>query len=477
MGLLSMAKAKSTSITTTTTTNSNYHSSMGFLLVFFHNNNTKLNFTSPNTKSHTSTLKTPNSNNIILSKTQFTISICALLIFFTLLIFTLSTFEPTISNITPTHHHSFIHKPTTIFFTKSKTHNLFLQKKALKTSHALQKMGTLYRRGTLSMNNVVICHVAEETSERDFRLFLRIIHRFGVTALNDVVFLFSSLTDSVSFGRVIHEENNSFSSLVSRHAELASSELSFNFTRVFSNKSEKVEPLWGKRIQSDFSGIHGGEFVVSYGSVVSFDATELDPENSLGGFLERVPLSLRRWACYPMLLGRVRRNFKRVMLVDVKNTLILKDPFGRVRNRSPESVFLFNKKNSDKNRSTQRRVNSGVIIGGARGVRRLCNAVLVEIVRAAMQHSKQNSVSDSVILSQLVGNEFMWKNNNIVNFVTSTESIPEASSLVGHNSGTATSLLNHAIIQRSSNNHEIISYVINKEICSSVNDSSIYKDC
>ncbi|OIW21920.1 hypothetical protein TanjilG_14756 [Lupinus angustifolius] len=338
-------------------------------------------------------------------------------------------------------------------------------------------MGTLYRRGTCSMNNVVICHVAEETSERDFRLFLRLIHRFGVTALNDVVFLFSSPTTSVSFGRVIHDENNSFSSLVSRHTELARSESSFNFTRFFSNKSEMVEPVWGKRIRSDFSD-GGGELVVSYGSVVSFDATELDPENSLGGFLERVPLSLRRWACYPMLLGRVRRNFKHVMLVDVKNTLILKDPFGRVRNRSPESVFLFNKKNSDKTRSTQRRVNSGVIIGGARGVRRLCNAVLVEIVRAAMQQHKKNSVSDSVILSQLVGNQFMWKSNNNVNFVTATESIPEASSLVGHNSGTATSLLNHAIIQRGSSNCEIISYFINKEICSSVIDSSsVYKDC
>ncbi|KAF1898167.1 hypothetical protein Lal_00032932 [Lupinus albus] len=344
-------------------------------------------------------------------------------------------------------------------------------------------MGTLHRRGTCSMINVAVCHVAEETSERDFRLFLRLIHRFGVTAVNDVVFLFSSPTDSVSLGRVIHDENNSFSSLVSRHAELGKYESSFNFTRVFSNKSEMVEPVWGKRVRSDFSDVEGrggrdgGELVVSYGSVVSFDATELDPENSLGGFMERVPLSLRRWACYPMLLGRVRRNFKHVMLVDVKNTLIMKDPFGRVRNRSPESVFLFNKKKSDKNRSTQRRVNSGVILGGARGVRRLCNAVLVEIVRAAMQHNKKNSVSDSVILSQLVGNDFMWKSNNIVNFVTSTESIPEASSLVGHNSGTATSLLNHAIIQRGMSNHEIISYVINKEICSSVIDSSVYKDC
>lgn len=249
------------------------------------------------------------------------------------------------------------------------------------------------------------------------------------------------------------------------------------------------EPLWGnKRGRSNFSNVveeregnelnlNGGDELLSYGSVVSFDATELDSENSLAGFLDRVPLSLRRWACYPMLLGRVRRNFKHVMLVDVKSVLVLEDPFGRVRNRSPESVFLFGKKNSEKTRSTQGRVNSAVVIGGARGVRRLCNTVLVEIVRAAMQHKKKNSVSDSVVLSQLVGNEFMWKSKN-VNLIASTESIPEASSLVGRNSVTgATSLLNYAIIQRgtSSNNHDLS--FIKKEICSSVVDSSVYRDC
>ncbi|CAL8998392.1 unnamed protein product [Prunus brigantina] len=36
-----------------------------------------------------------NSNNLLLSKAQSTISICALLVFITLLLFTLSTFEPT----------------------------------------------------------------------------------------------------------------------------------------------------------------------------------------------------------------------------------------------------------------------------------------------------------------------------------------------------------------------------------------------
>ncbi|KAF1880911.1 hypothetical protein Lal_00022941 [Lupinus albus] len=359
-------------------------------------------------------------------------------------------------------------------------------------------MGTLYRRGTRSMLDLMICHVADETVEHDFRLFLRLIHRCGVTAKNDVVFLFSSPSTSSTFAHVIQQENNAFSSLVTLHSELPNSttrftksEVSFDLTRFYSKKeSEKMESIWGKRIRSNLSKVEegesemagmngggGGELVLSYGSVLSFDATELDPENSLAGFLERVPLSLRRWACYPMLLGRVKRNFKHVVLVDVKNALIMKDPLGRVRNRSPESVFLFNKKNSDK---TRLRVNSEVVTGGARGVRRLCNVMPVEIVRAAMQHNnkKKNSVSDSEILSQLVGNKFMWKKNNI-NFIISTESIPEASSLVGRNSGTAnaTSLLNHAIIQHGTSNNHNISSFINKEICSFVLDSSVYRDC
>nr|POF11233.1 hypothetical protein CFP56_78884 [Quercus suber] len=85
-------------------------------------------------------------------------------------------------------------------------------------------------------------------------------------------------------------------------------------------------------------------------------------------------------------------------------------------------------------------------MGGARGVRRLSNSMLTEIVRAAMQHKKKNSVTESAILSQLIANEFLLKN---VNLVTNTESIPETSSLIpGLNSASATSLSDYSIIQR-----------------------------
>ncbi|RYR51808.1 hypothetical protein Ahy_A06g026784 isoform A [Arachis hypogaea] len=434
---------------------------MGLLLVFFPQNHN-----APNTNS---TFKRTNSNNLILSKTQSTISICALLFFLTLLLFTLSTFEPT----NTLHHNN--NQPTKLAQSKTQNHN-----------KALQRMGTLYRRGTRAMTDLVICHVADETTVHEFRYFLRLIHRSGLTARTDVVFLFASGSLSSSFAPVIREENEAFSSLVELHSELNSTrwsqlpESTFDVTRFFvrvGKKGEEIaEPLWGKKTRINTSD----EVMLSYGSVLSFDAAELDPENSLAGFLDRVPLSLRRWACYPMLLGRVRHNFKHVMLVDVKNAAVVNDPLGRVRNRKSESVFLFvkhGKKNNDATRTSQRPVNPAVVMGGARGVRRLANAVVVEIVRAAMQQRKRkNSVSESAILSQLTGgNEFMLKAKG-VELMEPSESIPDASQLSGRNS--SASLSDYAIIQRgTTSNHDLISSVIKKQICSSVVDSSVYRDC
>ncbi|TKY53362.1 hypothetical protein E2542_SST24890 [Spatholobus suberectus] len=145
-----------------------------------------------------------------------------------------------------------------------------------------------------------------------------------------------------------------------------------------------------------------------------------------------------------MLLGRVRRNFKHVMLVDVKSVVIFNDPLGRVRNRSLDSVFVYpsgkHGKNSKRTRS-RHLVNSAILMGGARGIRRVSNAMLVAIVRAATQHRKKNSVSDSAILSQLVRNEFVLRN---VDLIVSSESIPEAS----QNSAGLTSFSDYLLVQR-----------------------------
>jgi hypothetical protein len=253
-------------------------------------------------------------------------------------------------------------------------------------------------------------------------------------------------------------------------------------------KKEMEEPIWGKRFRSNYSNSDGVEreaesTQLSVGSVVGFDASELDPENSLSGFLDHVPMNMRRWACYPMLLGRVRRNFKHVMLVDVKNSVVLGDPLGRVRNRSPVSVYLSpkpesssgrhgRKKNSDKTQSNSP-VNSDVIMGGARGVRRLSNAMLTEIVRASMQHKRKSSASESGILSQLVASEFMLKN---IDLIRSSESIPDTSSLAGLNSGSSTSLSGYAVILRANGIYDSRS-VLMKVLCTSEADSSVYRDC
>ena len=327
-------------------------------------------------------------------------------------------------------------------------------------------MGTLYLRGNKPMSDLLICHVSDETTHEDFRFFLRLLHRSTIISTTDVVFIFSSPSSSSSFSHIIHQENHSFMTLL--HSQ--NNNTFFNTSRFLhkGNNHPVSEPLWGNKLRNNTTTIATTTTSLSYGSILSFDATELDPENSLSGFLDRVPFSLRRWACYPMLLGRVRRNFKHVMLVDTKTILILRDPFNRVKNRSPESVLLFNKHGKKLQSSTQRTVLPAVVIGGARGVRRLSNAVMVEIVRAATQHrKKKNSVTESVLLSQLASNEFLLKSKNVQLNVLN-ELIPEVSSLNGHN---------HAIIQRDMNNHDLNS-VIKKQICSSVVDSSsVYRDC
>lgn len=158
------------------------------------------------------------------------------------------------------------------------------------------------------------------------------------------------------------------------------------------------------------------------------------------------------------------------MLVDVNSVLIFNDPLGRLRNRSPDSVFVFPKRGKNSERTqTHRLVNSAVLMGGARGIRRLSRAMLVAIVRAAVQHKRKNSVSDSAILSQLASNEFVLKN---VDLIVASEPLPEPSALAFG----ATSFSDYFIIQRGVGNSDLNSIVKN-QICSSAMDSFVYSDC
>ncbi|KAL2327042.1 hypothetical protein Fmac_020469 [Flemingia macrophylla] len=456
MGLFPKPNANTTS---TSTSISNSSSTMGFLLVFFPEDNTPTPTPTPtataiatnnnNNKvlSHSNKL---NSKNALLSKAQSTISICLLLFSTTFLFFTLSNLKP------------------------SKPHNApndVVLPPPLPT--ALQRMGHLYLRGTRPMNGVVVCHVTHDTTHQDFALFLRLLHRSTLTSKSDVVFIFPSSSTTSAFAPILHRENHSFLQLVNLHAQFNSTrptnspQSTFNATKFF-KPSKKGDPLWGKKTSS----ADGSEFTrASYGSVVSFDADELDPENSLAGFMNRVPMGLRRWACYSMLLGRVRRNFKHVMLVDVKSVVFFNDPLGRVRNRSADSVYVFpsgkHGRNSERTRPP-RLVNSAILMGGGRGIRRVANAMLVAIVRGAMQHKRRNPVSDSAILSQLVGNEFAMRS---VELVVSSESVPETS----RNSAGSKLLSDYLMVQRG-NNYDL-NYILKEQICSSVIDSFVYSDC
>ncbi|KAF8403777.1 hypothetical protein HHK36_011882 [Tetracentron sinense] len=502
---------------------------LGLLLVFFPDDDSdsdkkkKLLSSSSSFKSTTSSNNGRCSSNgsLLLSRAQSIISICSLIVFFTLLLFTLCTFEPTLPNPTnsipvsrrwlsenSSKDYSFKHNSkrysssSSSWFAKLwKTPDKDKKSRSrLDSSVALQGMGTLFRRGTKAMNDLVVGHLMEDIQEHELRLFLRTLHRSGITARSDFVLIFpSSLSSNSSsnFSTIIREENEFFLQLVRHYRESnnntnAKSVSGFDVTQfVKSGKKEKErgEPLWGRRIHSNYSNPEGenreGEFTeLSWGSVVGFESSELDPEDSLSGFLDRVPMGLRRWACYPMLLGRVRRNFKHIMLVDVKDVVVLGDSLARVRNRSPESVLFSSiskeslhgkqgRRNSEKTQKESKpALNPAVIMGGIRGIRRLSNAMLTEIVRAAIQHKSKskNSVSESGLLNQLVRNGLVLKN---IDIITSTESIPDTSSLASRNSSSSSDF---SVVHRGNSNLNLNTIVL-KGICSSPIDSSVYRDC
>lgn len=342
-------------------------------------------------------------------------------------------------------------------------------------------MGSLYQRGTRAMNDLVVAHAVESLTVHELKLFLRLLFRSGLNSKSDLLLIFP--TRSAAFDRAILEESESFLKLVHTSGDRNSTSFDLAQFKISRKKErESGEPIWGRKRKSNSSEEGDSESTqLSYGSVVSFDVDELDPENSLAGFLHHVPMSLRRWACYPMLLGRLRRNFKHLILVDAKEVLLLGDPLSRLRNRSPESVHLstltpsapstHGRKNPDK--THQKPVNPAIVMGGSRGVRRLSNAVLTEIVRAAMQHKKKNSVNESGLINQLVGNEFALKN---INLVVSAESTPELSSLTGLNPRTGSSSSNLSLVRRGSNNVDGSSSIL-KYLCSFSLDSAVYSDC
>lgn len=339
------------------------------------------------------------------------------------------------------------------------------------------------------MTDLIVAHVVESLNLHDLRLFLRVYHRSSLASKSDLVFIFPS--KSASLESAILEESDSFLKLVEHYRQtiFTNSTSIFNGTQFVKwKKTEKEtgDSIWGRRNRSNSSGWNSTELTrLTYGSVVGFDVNELDPENTLAGFLDNVPMNLRRWACYPLLLGRIKRIFKRITLVDVKEMLLINDPLDQVKNPSPNSVYLssltqsgptrHSKKNSNKLTSNRAKlVSPAIIMGGEKGVRRLSNAMLTEIVRKMVQH-KKNSVTEFGVFNQLVGSEFLLKN---VNLIMSAESIPEISSISESNKqGSSLSISDVTLLRRGKSNFDVSFTVVKNLLCSSPLDSLFYSDC
>ncbi|KAL5708105.1 hypothetical protein ACHQM5_018936 [Ranunculus cassubicifolius] len=450
--------------------NSNEGWGLGLFLVFFpddNNGDQQHKYLEKRLPSFTRS-NSSNSSNHIISKAQSTISICAILVFITLLLFTLSNFDHTIN-------------PSLSSSTTRPRRWLSEQSTKLNEAYssnipALQGMGILFRRGTRAMSDLIVAHLNEDCKEKDLRVFLRTLHVSGVTARADLVLISANFS---SFSWVVQEEIESFSRLI-RNISIVKG---IDLTQFMKERPVGGEPLWGRKVRSSSNSSAESPMAelnqTTYGSVVGFDVSELDPADSLAGFIENhVPIRLRRWACYPMLLGRVRRNFKHIMLVDAKEVILLGDSLSRVRHKGAESVHLW--KNSEKGRSHDKKesktVTSDAIMGGMRGVRWLSNAMLNEIVRASTQKKAKSVISDGSILSQLINNESLMRSSNMV---TSTESaIPNGSSLVSTtNSASSMFLSGLVMVRRDTNKNLDVNHIIHKEICLSVLGSFVYRDC
>ncbi|GJT87236.1 hypothetical protein Tco_1068953 [Tanacetum coccineum] len=425
---------------------------MGFFLVFFpEEQQQKQQQNSPSLATTLSPILKRTNSNHIFTRTQSTISICAVLIFLTLILFTLSSFEP--NNDFLNHHRRLLTNSN-----NNIRHNLKHK------PPALQGLGTLYTRGTTAMHNLVLCHVSDHVTTKELKTFLRGYYFLsGLASKSDLLFIFNSISTIDSFDDVILQESDGYL----KSLTLVGSDP----TRAVKTGqgSVKGEPIWGKRLKMSNSSDETELTRPSFGSVVGFGVNEFDPENSLSGFMDHVPISLRRWAAYPMILGRVKRKFKHIILLDVNEVLLLGDPLNRVKSHSPESIFLSSQKNEKSHRKSHRRsINPAVVIGGERGVRRLSAAMLTEIVRSTTrQHGKKKgALTESGLLSQLVANEYLQKS---IKFMTS-DLIQEPSSLSGFEIANLT-------VVRSGNSNLDIGEIVMKHICSFSIDASVYTDC
>ncbi|KAL3678013.1 hypothetical protein R1sor_020969 [Riccia sorocarpa] len=196
---------------------------------------------------------------------------------------------------------------------------------------AMQGMGSLFRRGTLEMGELIVAHLSENTRVSDFRLFLRTLHRSGATAKADVILLYDSLFP-VMLG-VMREEELNFQMLLAESetswALMDPSNLSvgeFNAPAFWKPEDRKVDEA-----EANNGTINP---LPRWGSIIGFEIQELDPDNELSGFLDGPPVQLRRWLCYQMLLGVVKSKYKHVMLTEMEGVIVIGDALSAVRKKN-----------------------------------------------------------------------------------------------------------------------------------------------
>ncbi|CAM6036943.1 unnamed protein product [Sphagnum compactum] len=218
---------------------------------------------------------------------------------------------------------------------------------------ALHGLGSLLRKGTRAMEEMIVAHVTESTSSDELQMFLRTLHRSGATAKADLVLLFPFSPLPSSMLDIIEEEEESFRRLIATvvdpsavvQTQPASSLPQPTTLSPFNTMSFKLAALephlddeimvWGK-----YSNIleDSAPDWAAWGSIVAFDMQELDPHNSLEGFFDTPPAQLRRWVCYDMLLGMVKSKFQNVLLTPVQGVLVLGDALASVRKK--QTLYL-----------------------------------------------------------------------------------------------------------------------------------------
>ncbi|CAM6050997.1 unnamed protein product, partial [Sphagnum compactum] len=322
---------------------------------------------------------------------------------------------------------------------------------------ALEGMGTLFRRGKRAMSELLVAHLVENTTTRDLRLFLRTLHRSGMTARADVVLLFPWRPLPAAMVDVIREEEESFHKLltsssrplvVGAEAYRQSTKLSdMTADTAMSKTSRSGRSVWGNprpaRVGEGSTAEAEEDDGSSYGAIVGFDMQELDPADAMRAFINEPPAALRRWICYQILLGMVRQKYRHVMLSEVKGVLILKDMLAPLKKKDI-GLYVFAKdrrwdEDENENHHVQqllqhggqqklpglmeqvygkqvwdslekeekrrlRVLSSGVMMGGMRSVRSLASAMATEVVRVAIlrKSAQQFLINDEAILSYLV---------------------------------------------------------------------------